>query len=116
MPVESPIQNAVRILPISARAEHALAKLDLSSTALICLSSIDMKTPAHVHYAARRLKNRAPHAKFLLGVWSVSDEKALNDLKEAVNADYVARTFHQAAAIIREYMALTPMCLLLSQR
>ena len=24
MPVESPIQNAVRILPISARAEHAL--------------------------------------------------------------------------------------------
>ena len=61
-----------------------------------------MKNPAHVHYAARRLKNRAPHAKFLLGVWSVSDEKALNDLKEAVNADYVARTFHQAAVIILE--------------
>ena len=74
-----------------ALAAPNLAKLDLSSTALICLSSIDMKTPAHVHYAARRLKNRAPHAKFLLGVWSVSDEKALNDLKDAVNADYVAR-------------------------
>ena len=85
-----------------ALAAPNLAKLDLSNTALICLSSIDMKTPAHVHYAARRLKNRAPHAKFLLGVWSVSDEKALNDLKEAVNADYVARTFHQAAAIILE--------------
>ena len=83
-----------------ALAAPNLAKLDLSGTALICLSSIDMKTPAHFHYAARRLKNRGPHAKLLLAVWSASDDKALNDLKEAVNADYTARTFHQAAAII----------------
>jgi len=85
-----------------ALAAPNLAQLDLSSTALICLSSVDMKFPAHIHYAARRLKNRAPHAKFLLGVWSVSDEKALSDLKEAVNADYMARSFHDAAAIILE--------------
>lgn len=26
----------------------------------------------------------------------------LTDLKEAVNADYIARTFHQAAAVILE--------------
>ena len=69
---------------------------------MICLSSIDMKTPAHIHYAARRLKNRAPHAKILLGVWSAPDDKALTDLKEAVHADYIARTFHQAAAVILE--------------
>jgi predicted PurR-regulated permease PerM len=94
---------------VKARAERPevlaaanVAKLDLSSTALICLSSIDMKTPAHVHYAARRLKSRAPHAKILLGVWSVADDKAFTDLKDAVNADYVARTFHQAAAVILE--------------
>jgi predicted PurR-regulated permease PerM len=94
---------------VKARAERPevlaaanVAKLDLSSTALICLSSIDMKTPAHVHYAARRLKSRAPHAKILLGVWSVADDKAFTDLKEAVNADYVARSFHQAAAVILE--------------
>jgi hypothetical protein len=85
-----------------ALAAPNLAKLDLSGTALICLSSIDMKTPAHVHYAARRLKNRAPHAKILLGIWSAADDKALTDLKEAVNADYIARTFHQAAAVILE--------------
>jgi hypothetical protein len=83
-----------------ALAAPNLAKLDLSGTALICLSSIDMKTPARIHYAARRLKNRAPHAKLVLGVWSVSDQKALTDLKEAVNADYIARSFHEAAAII----------------
>jgi hypothetical protein len=77
-----------------------LAKLDFSSTALICLSSIDMKTPAHIHYAARRLKNQAPEAKILLGVWSAADDKPIIDLKDAVKADYIARTFHEAAAII----------------
>jgi hypothetical protein len=91
-----------RIERPEALAAANLAKLDLSGTALICLSSIDMKTPAHIHYAARRLKNRAPHAKTLLGVWSVSDQKALTDLKEAVNADYIARSFHEAASIILE--------------
>ena len=97
----------VQIHGIASRMENPealgaakLAKLDLSGVALICLSSIDMMTPAHIHYAARRLKSRAPHAKVLLGVWSAIDDKALSDLKEAVNADYVARTFHEAAAII----------------
>jgi hypothetical protein len=69
---------------------------------MICLSSIDMKTPAHIHYAARRLKDRAPDAKMLLGVWSGDDDKALTDLKEAVNADYIARSFHEAVALILE--------------
>ena len=49
-----------------------LAKLDLSTTALICLSSIDMKTPAHIHYVARRLRNRAPEPKIVLGVWFIA--------------------------------------------
>ena len=99
----------VQIHGIASRMENPealgaakLAKLDLSGVALICLSSIDVRTPAHIHYAARRLKSRAPHAKVLLGVWSAIDDKALSDLKEAVNADYVARTFHEAAAIILE--------------
>jgi hypothetical protein len=92
---------------IKARTERPEAlgaansdKLDLSATALICLSSMNMKTPAHIHYAARRLKNRAPDAKLLLGIWSVADDKAVIDLKNAVSADYVARTFHEAAAMI----------------
>ena len=79
-----------------------LATLDFSGVPMICLSSVDMKTPAHIHYAARRIKGRAPHARLLLGVWSAIDEKALSALKEAVRADYSARNFHEAAAIILE--------------
>jgi hypothetical protein len=77
-----------------------LAKLDLSGAALIYLSSVDMKTPAHIHYAARRLKGQAPQAALLLGIWAAKDDKALTDLKDAVKADYVTCSFHQAAAII----------------
>jgi hypothetical protein len=51
-----------------------LAKLDLSDVAMICPSSVDLKTPAHIHYAARRLRSRVPHAKLLLEVWSAIDD------------------------------------------
>ena len=76
------------------------SSLDLSGTALVCLSSVDIKTPAHIHYAARHLRKKIPGAKLLLAVWSETDEDLLHDLKVAMNADYVARTFNEAARII----------------
>jgi predicted PurR-regulated permease PerM len=92
---------------ISTRVERSevlaaanLAKLDLSDTALICLCSVDIKTPARIHYAARRLKSRAPHAALLVGVCSATDEQAIAGLKDAVNADYTSCSFHEAATII----------------
>ena len=89
-----------RAVCLEALKPAELAKLDLSATALICLSSIDMKTPAHIHYAARRLKDRAPKAKILLGIWSAAYENQLIALRDAISADYTARTFHEAAALI----------------
>jgi predicted PurR-regulated permease PerM len=92
---------------ISARVERAemltacnIGNLDLSGFALMCVCSVDIKTPAHIHFAARRLKSRAPQAKLLLGLWSAKDEKTGTELKDAVGADNIARTFHEAAAII----------------
>jgi predicted PurR-regulated permease PerM len=79
-----------------------IGNLDLSGVALMCVSSVDLKTPAHIHFAARRLKSRAPRAKLLLGLWSAKDDQTGAELKDAVAADEFARTFHQAAAIILE--------------
>jgi predicted PurR-regulated permease PerM len=90
----------VRIERAETLAACNIANLDLSGTALMCVSSVDIKTPAHIHFAARRLRSRAPHAKLLLGLWSVKDDQMGTDLKDAVGADDFARTFHQAAAII----------------
>jgi AI-2E family transporter len=99
---------ATRVESPEVLAAANLAKLDLSGAALICLSSVDMKTPAHIHYAARRLRSRAPHAKLLLGIWSSIEDKMLIDLKEAVHADYIARSFHEATAIILEEATAQP--------
>lgn len=85
-----------------------LTTLDFTGVSMICLSSVDMTTPAHIHYAARRLKRQAPHAKLLLAVWSAKDDKTLTGLQDAVNANYSARNFHQAAAIILEEATARP--------
>jgi predicted PurR-regulated permease PerM len=91
---------SVRVERPEILAACNIANLALSDVALMCVSSVDVKTPAHIHFAARRLRSRAPEAKLLLGLWSVKDDKTGTDLKEAVGADDFARTFHQAAAII----------------
>ena len=107
-------ESAARVLAtlvethgVAARVERAdslsaanLDKLDLTGAAVVCLSAIDMKTPAHVQFAARRVRTKAPHAKILLGIWSASDDKALEELGEAINADHIAKDFHYAAELI----------------
>lgn len=91
---------------VPARIERAdmlstcnIANLDLSGVVWMCVSSVDLKTPAHIRFAARRLKSRAPHAKLLLGLWS-KDDTAGAELKDAIGADDYACTFHKAATII----------------
>lgn len=78
-----------------------LANLDLSGAALVCLSCLNTRTPAHIHYAARRVKNKAPHAKLLLGLWNATDDKELESLRQAAGADYAVKSFHEAAVIIQ---------------
>src|SRR5271166_4348527 len=91
---------ATRIEKPEALTAAQLDKLDLSDAALVCLSCLDLKTPARIHYAARRIRMKAPHAKLMLGLWTAADDAALATLKDAVNADYAVRTFHEAAASI----------------
>jgi hypothetical protein len=43
----------------------------------------------------------------VLGVWSAADGKLLIELKNTVNADYVAQTFHEAATIILQEATAT---------
>lgn len=116
------LATLARMHGVPARVERAemltagnIADLDLSGVALMCASSVDVKTPAHIHFAARRLRSRAPHAKLLLGLWSAKDDSAGAELKDAVGADEFARSFHQALALIlreaateQEHRTMTP--------
>jgi predicted PurR-regulated permease PerM len=87
--------------PHALTAAH-LEELNLSDAALVCLSCLDLKTPARIHFAARRVKAKAPHAKLMLGLWTATDDAVLATLKDAVGADFVVRTFHDAAVLVLE--------------
>ncbi len=91
---------ATRIEKPDALTAAQLDQLDLSDAALVCLSCLDLKTPSRIHYAARRIRMKAPHAKLMLGLWNAADDAALETIRDAVNADYAVRTFHAAAACI----------------
>ena len=91
---------ATRVEKPDALTAAQLDKLDLSDAALVCLSCLDLKTPARIHYAARRIRAKAPHAKLMLGLWNAADDAGLETLRDAVNADYAVRTFHEATACI----------------
>jgi hypothetical protein len=93
---------AAQIERLSALTAANLANLDLSGAALICISCLDAKTPAHVQYAARRVRAKAAHAKLMLGLWNATDATVLTALKDAMNADYAANEFHAAAAYVLE--------------
>jgi predicted PurR-regulated permease PerM len=77
-----------------------IANLDLSEAALVCLSCLDLRTPARIHYAARRIRAKAPHAKLLLGLWNAPDDTALANFRDAASADHAVKDFHSAAVYI----------------
>jgi predicted PurR-regulated permease PerM len=91
-----------RVEPPSALAAANLAGLDLSGAGLVCLSYFDLKSPARAQYAARRIREKAPHAKLMLGFWTAADSSVLESMKAELNADYAVKDFHTAAAIILE--------------
>ena len=81
------------ILPYSVVSRERMAQLNLSAAPIIIVSSLAPGvTPAHVRYLIRRLRQRAPSATIIAGLWSL-DEAALNDpaRQKALGADrYVA--------------------------
>jgi hypothetical protein len=101
-------------VPTRVEKPHALTaprleELNLSDAALVCLSCLDLKTPAHIQFAARRIKTKAPHAKLLLGLWTATDDAILATLKDAVSADFAVRTFRDAAVVVLEAATGKPL-------
>jgi hypothetical protein len=101
---------AVRIETPEILSAANLANLDVTGTALMCLSTLDIKTPAHIHFAARRLRSRAPHAKLLLAVWSAVDSKELADLQNAIQADLQPVPFTRRLSSFRARRPPPPRC------
>jgi hypothetical protein len=70
-----------------------IAQLDLSAVKVITIPYLELAgAPAHLRYLIRRLRQRAPHAVLIAGLWP-QGEAAVTDaqLQKALGADrYVA--------------------------
>jgi hypothetical protein len=78
----------------------SIRSFDFRDTAMVCISYIDIRgNPAHLHYLLRRLRERLPHAQFLVGFWPLQDP-ILKDLhlRQTFGADFYVSTLNEAVA------------------
>ena len=65
---------------------------------MICLSYLEISgSPAHLRYLLRRLRQRAPQAKILVGLWPAEDAVLSDEkMRTAIGADYYVSSLQQA--------------------
>ena len=65
---------AARAIPHAAASRDAVAQLHLADVAVVAVSCLDLNgVPAHLRYLIRRLRERAPHAALVAGLWDAGD-------------------------------------------
>jgi predicted PurR-regulated permease PerM len=92
-----------RLIPHDEAGRNRIAALDLTGVKVIALSYLELAgAPAHLRFLIRRLRQRAPDARIVVGLWPEGDV-ALHDpdAQAQIGADAVAGTLHGAAAAIR---------------
>ncbi len=84
----------------------AIGSLDMSGVAMLCISYLEIEGSAsHLRYLLRRIKQRAPRARILVGLWP-ADDMALQDerVRAAVGADVYSNTLQAAVEACLEMM------------
>jgi hypothetical protein len=86
------------LVPHEAASRARVLGLAVEGTAMICLSYLEISgSPAHLRYLLRRLKQRAPDAKILVGLWPAEDAVLSDEkMRTAIGADYYVSSLHQA--------------------
>jgi predicted PurR-regulated permease PerM len=87
-----------RVLPHEAASRLRIASLDGEGVAMVCLSYLEIAgTPSHLRYMLRRLRQRLPNARLLVGLWPVEQAILTDDrLRAAVGADVYTSSLREA--------------------
>jgi predicted PurR-regulated permease PerM len=93
----------VRRVPYSAVTRAGLADLDLSSVSVIALSYLQLTgSSAHLRYLIGRLRQRAPDATVIVGLWPTGElPPALSTTEKGVNADKYVSSLSEAIDAVR---------------
>jgi AI-2E family transporter len=90
-----------RIVPHEAVSRTRIAALDAAGIAMMCISFINVGgSTARLRYLLRRLRERQPAARLLLGLWPAQDTDLVDgDLRRALAADFYATSLREAVRI-----------------
>ena len=89
-----------RVVPEEQVARHAVSRLEVAGTRIVVVSYLEAAgSPSSLRYLVRRLRQRLPQARILIGLWQ-ADEATLKDerLRAAVGADHYVTTVREAMA------------------
>ena len=87
-----------RVLQHQATSRTQIGTLDGNGVAMVCLCFLEIGgTPSHLRYTLRRLRQRLPSARLLVGLWPVDQAILADDrLRAAVGADVYASSLREA--------------------
>jgi len=94
--------TAARAIPARAVSREGIASLDLAGIDVIAVSYLEVKgSPAQLRYLVRRLRERAPAARIVVGLWP-QGEAALSDaqIQRTLGADRYVGSLATALAAI----------------
>ena len=87
-----------RVMPHEAASRLRIGSLDGEGVSMVCLCYLDLDgTPSHLRYMLRRLRQRLPAAKLLVGLWPAEQAILTDDrLRAAVGADVYTSSLREA--------------------
>ena len=90
-----------RIVPHEAVSRTRIAALDIAGIAMMCISFINIGgSTARLRYLLRRLRERQPTARLLLGLWPAQDKDLVDgDLRRTLSADFYVTSLREAVRI-----------------
>jgi predicted PurR-regulated permease PerM len=93
-----------RPIPYAAASRSAIGQLDLDGVGVIVVSDLELiGSPSHLRYLIRRLRQRAPDARVIVGFWNEGEAAVTNSVvQQAIGADRYLVTLREAIDAIRE--------------
>jgi predicted PurR-regulated permease PerM len=87
-----------RVVPYEAVSRTRIGALDVAGVAMMCISFISVGgSTARLRYLLRRLRERQPHTRLLLGLWPAQDtEPVAGDLRRTLGADFYVTSLREA--------------------
>ena len=87
-----------RVAPYGSASRQGIDKLDIDGVAMVCVSYLEISgSPSGLHYLVRRLRQRLPRAKILVGLWPVDGDAVEDDrIRHVVGADVYASNLKDA--------------------